>query len=68
MFMPTEIIVVASLALSLFLVTGVWSVAVPDVEEWSTPYESAAVRLGVRNCSTSEVTTDMSALIPPLNR
>jgi len=34
MFMPTEIIVVASLALSLFLVTGVWSVAVPDVEEW----------------------------------
>ena len=68
MFMPTEIIVVASLALSLFLVTGVWSVAVPDVEEWSTPYESAAVRLGVRNCSTSAVTTDMSALIPPLNR
>jgi hypothetical protein len=34
MFMPTEIIVVASLALSLFLAAGVWSVAVPDVEEW----------------------------------
>ena len=72
MFIPTEIIVVASLALSLFLVAGVWSVALPDVEEWegraSTPYESAAVRLGVRNCSTSAVTTDMSALIPPLNR
>jgi hypothetical protein len=29
MFMPTEIIVVASLALSLFFVAGVWSVAVP---------------------------------------
>jgi hypothetical protein len=29
MFMPTEIIVVASLALSLFLVAGVWSVGVP---------------------------------------
>jgi hypothetical protein len=28
MFMLTEIIVVASLALSLFLVAGVWSVAV----------------------------------------
>jgi hypothetical protein len=33
MFMPTEIIVVASLALSLFLVAGVWSVAGPDVQE-----------------------------------
>jgi hypothetical protein len=34
MFMPTEIIVVASLALSLFLVAGVWSTAVPDAEAW----------------------------------
>jgi hypothetical protein len=29
MSMPTEIIVVASLALSLLLIGGVWSVAVP---------------------------------------
>jgi hypothetical protein len=29
MFMPTEIIVVASLAQSLFLVAGVWCVPVP---------------------------------------
>jgi hypothetical protein len=29
MFTPTEIIVVASLALSLLLVAGVWSAAVP---------------------------------------
>jgi hypothetical protein len=29
MFMPTEIIVIASLALTLLLVMGVWSVAVP---------------------------------------
>jgi len=34
MFMPIEMIVVARLALSLFLAAGVWSVAVPDVEEW----------------------------------
>jgi hypothetical protein len=34
MFIPTEIIAVASLALSLFLIAGVWSAAVPDVEEW----------------------------------
>jgi hypothetical protein len=34
MFMPTEIIVVASLALSLFLVAGVWSAAVPNAEAW----------------------------------
>jgi hypothetical protein len=34
MFMPTEIIVVASLALSLLLVVGAWSAAVPDVEAW----------------------------------
>ena len=31
MFMPTEIIVVASLALTLLLVIGVWSVTVPDI-------------------------------------
>jgi hypothetical protein len=31
MSMPTEIIVMASLALTLLLVAGVWSVAVPDV-------------------------------------
>jgi hypothetical protein len=29
MFMPTEIIVIASLALTLLLIAGVWSVAVP---------------------------------------
>jgi hypothetical protein len=29
MFVPTEIIVIASLALSLLLIAGVWSVAVP---------------------------------------
>jgi hypothetical protein len=34
MFMPTEIMVIASLALSLLLYAGVWSAAVPDVEEW----------------------------------
>jgi hypothetical protein len=32
MFVPTELIVVASLALSLLLVAGVWSVAVPEME------------------------------------
>ena len=32
MFMPTEIVVIASLALSLLLVAGVWSIAVPDME------------------------------------
>ena len=31
MFMPTEIIVMASLALTVLLVAGVWSVTVPDV-------------------------------------
>jgi hypothetical protein len=31
MFMPTEIIVMASMALTLLLVAGVWSVAVPNV-------------------------------------
>ena len=36
MFMPIEMIVVARLALSLFLAAGVWSVAVPDVEEWGS--------------------------------
>jgi hypothetical protein len=36
MFMPTEIIVVASLALSLLLIAGVWSAAVPDVQEIGT--------------------------------
>jgi hypothetical protein len=32
MFMFTEIIVIASLALSLLLVASVWSVAVADIE------------------------------------
>jgi hypothetical protein len=32
MFMLTEIIVIASLALTLLLVAGVWSVAVPEME------------------------------------
>jgi hypothetical protein len=32
MFMLTEIVVIASLALSLLLVAGVWSIAVPDME------------------------------------
>jgi hypothetical protein len=30
MFMPTEIIVIASLALSLLVTAGVWSVATPE--------------------------------------
>ena len=33
MFLPTEIVVIASLALSLLLVAGLWSAAVPDMEE-----------------------------------
>jgi hypothetical protein len=32
MFMPTEFIVIASLALSLLLAAGVWSVAVPEMQ------------------------------------
>jgi hypothetical protein len=32
MFIPTEIVVMVSLALSLLLVTGAWSVAVPEME------------------------------------
>jgi hypothetical protein len=36
MLMPTEIIVVASLALTLLLVAGVWSAAVPDAQEIGT--------------------------------
>jgi hypothetical protein len=31
MLMPTEIIVMTSMALTLLLVAGVWSVIVPDV-------------------------------------
>jgi hypothetical protein len=31
MFMPIELVVMASLALTLLLVAGVWSVAVPNV-------------------------------------
>ena len=31
MFMPTEIIVMAAIALTLFVVAGVWAVTVPDV-------------------------------------
>jgi hypothetical protein len=33
MFMPTEIVVITSLALTLLLVAGVWSEAAPDMEE-----------------------------------
>jgi hypothetical protein len=31
MLMPTELVVIARLALTLLLVAGVWSVAVPNV-------------------------------------
>jgi len=75
MFMPTEIIVVASLALSLLLVAHVWPTAVPDAEAWGeverlrlpAPHESA-FRYGVRNRSMSAVIAIMSASIPVANR
>ena len=31
MFMPTKLVVMASLALTLLLVAGIWSAAVPNV-------------------------------------
>jgi hypothetical protein len=75
MFMPIEIIVIASLALTLLLIAGSWSVAVPDVEDmgkierlrFPAPHESA-FRYGVRNRSMSAVIAIMSASVPVANR
>jgi hypothetical protein len=75
MFMPTEIIVVASLRSSnsaahrRLLVCSGASGAVAKVERlrFPAPHESA-FRCGVRNRSTSAVIAIMSASIPVANR